>query len=404
MKDFAKIRTLHVAAGLESESGGPPVSISNFWACSLAVGIRAEVIGTKDPAAIDPPLSLRLREAGAEVRLFDRNVGFGRNAGRWGISFKLVRWLLGNVKNYDLVVIHSAWLFSSLGALLAARLWNRPCILVPHGSLTDFDVGRPGSTIRRTAKTLIRRVYWRFCSSIIFASQLESRESAIPGKSAKTLISPHPVFDDRDNGRDLRPLARAPKRSETMINVGFIGRIHANKNVGVTISALSQLPKNFILTIAGDGPSALKRPLEELAVERGVSDRVKWIGFVGGASKEAFFSEIDVLVMPSIHESFGLAAAEALVRGVPAIVTTRSGIAEILTEFGGGLTCEPNETHLVNRLKEFGTNTRLRTELGRQATSVARSQLSFTVFGQRLKDHYVSLLLQSGRRQRIVSG
>jgi hypothetical protein len=92
--------------------------------------------------------------------------------------------------------------------------------------------------------------------------------------------------------------------------VGFLGRIDPKKNIDVLLRAIALLPPSFSLVIAGDGQEKLKQQLVALVTELGIQDRVKWRGFVNAHEKDDFFRSIDVLVMPSQFESFGIVAVE----------------------------------------------------------------------------------------------
>ena len=58
---------------------------------------------------------------------------------------------------------------------------------------------------------------------------------------------------------------------------------------------------------------------------------------IGGADKEALFGAARAFALPSLSENFGNVVAEAMIRGVPVVVTERVGAAEIVKASGGGL-------------------------------------------------------------------
>src|SRR5438105_2132599 len=101
-----RLRSIHVAAGLEADSGGPPVSVFNYTACSLAAGIEAEVATTHTHRLAANSLRPQIESRGVRVVSFRRAHFFGRYAARWGISYGLLKWMLANVKDYDIIVLH----------------------------------------------------------------------------------------------------------------------------------------------------------------------------------------------------------------------------------------------------------------------------------------------------------
>ena len=99
------------------------------------------------------------------------------------------------------------------------------------------------------------------------------------------------------------------------------------------IAGLASIGTDATLTIAGvDGPGWPH--IQELARERGVGDRVKFVGRISEAEKLAYFRESDAYLQLSRHEGFGVAAAEALCAGIPVIHTGQGGLRDAIGEGG----------------------------------------------------------------------
>ena len=84
--------------------------------------------------------------------------------------------------------------------------------------------------------------------------------------------------------------------------------------------------------MAGDGPE--RGPAERLAREMGVADRVTFLGKQDNIAR--LLPQADVLLLPSDHEAFGLAALEAMACGVPPVATRVGGVAELITDCEDG--------------------------------------------------------------------
>ena len=82
------------------------------------------------------------------------------------------------------------------------------------------------------------------------------------------------------------------------------------------------------LWMVGDGPE--RGPCERLARELGVSDRVEFMGKQDHV--ERLIPQADVLLLPSEHEAFGLAALEAMACGVPPVATRVGGVSELIDD------------------------------------------------------------------------
>jgi glycosyltransferase involved in cell wall biosynthesis len=124
----------------------------------------------------------------------------------------------------------------------------------------------------------------------------------------------------------------------------------------------------------------------------GIAHRVSWQGFIDGEQKQIFLNDINVLIMPSDYECFGMAAAEAMIHGTPVITTPNTGIAEVIRAGGGGEIVSA-ETDTVRAVIEKLANERDKlSELGRQAAENARNSLSFAAYGGAMMRQYETLL------------
>ncbi|WP_168927461.1 glycosyltransferase [Nitrincola alkalilacustris] len=121
------------------------------------------------------------------------------------------------------------------------------------------------------------------------------------------------------------------------------------------------------LWLGGDGP--LRPTLEQLSQELGICDRVRFLGLVPPESVPVLMSEVDVMVLPSHYETFGVVAAEALMVGLP-VIATRCGGPECIVGPNDGFLIEPHQPEqLVQALKEIVKKLQLysRTELSARA-------------------------------------
>ena len=106
--------------------------------------------------------------------------------------------------------------------------------------------------------------------------------------------------------------------------IGSVGRFTCEKGFDVLISAFERMagPKDYLILV-GDGPDA--EALRELA-----GDRVRFTGWVDQPS--TVISVLDLFVLPSHHEAFGLALLEAMNLGCPVLAANAHGPSELLRE------------------------------------------------------------------------
>jgi glycosyltransferase involved in cell wall biosynthesis len=126
------------------------------------------------------------------------------------------------------------------------------------------------------------------------------------------------------NWVDVGKFAFTPHALHTPVTIGLLGQISPHKGHGDAIEAARQLGCNFRLVIAGEGATAYVNVLKKKAT--GLS--VEFLGFVPSPQ---FFQEIDILIMPSWEEPFGIVLLEAMAAGIPVIATAAGGPQEIIS-------------------------------------------------------------------------
>ena len=99
-----------------------------------------------------------------------------------------------------------------------------------------------------------------------------------------------------------------------------LGRLHPNKGLDILIRAAETIPGLFVW-IAGEGPE--RETLERLADERGLKDRVKFLGWRN--DRASLFKTADFCVYPSREEPFGNVVVEAWASGTPLLTTASTG-------------------------------------------------------------------------------
>jgi glycosyltransferase involved in cell wall biosynthesis len=335
-------------------------------------------VSAASPAGVDVA-SQALVSAGARVRTFPLNHRlFAARARRWAVSTPMLAWLVRNVGRYDVIHAHCGWNASTLVALLAARLGGRHSVLTPHESLTAFDV-RKSNWPARVLKRAIRALYLRTVDLFVFASEIERTES-IPGKRVRSVVLAHAI------DAPVRREQRQPWRTGAPLRIGFLGRFDAKKNLDLLLEVAAELPWAE-LHIAGGGDVAIESRLRAQAEALRLGDRARWLGFLTGEPRESFFASIDLLAMPSAFECFGMASAEAIVRGVPVLVSPMTGIADLVERHGCGLVVPVEVSGMCHALEALHLDPGGLAELAVR-TGAAASELSSARHGEQLRSAY----------------
>jgi glycosyltransferase involved in cell wall biosynthesis len=380
------MKVLFVSSGLDPRTGGTASAAVSVCLAARRAGIDCDLAFPVEPGTDDLIAGFVAQLIRAGVGLIRLPFAAHARAVRWGISPALGAWLRAHVRDYDIVHCHSMWVWSTVQAIRAAKAAGVPVVAMPHEGLTRFDMGNASSTALGFAKKALRAYYLKSLDRIIVSSDLERRDSLLADHE-RTVVLRHPVFDEQSH--ELIRRLRGPDPVWAPLVVGYLGRFHPKKNVGLLIDALDMAPE-VKLIIAGGGEE--EAALRERADRRRVSDRITWAGFVSAENREGFFRQLDLIAMPSVFECFGLVAAEAMMAGTPVLLSPTVGVAEDVETAGSGWVVPPRPDAIAAAFRRLNQD---REELARCAArtqDTALSLYSFAAHGTGLREIYTSLL------------
>ncbi|GAB3347852.1 glycosyltransferase [Amycolatopsis echigonensis] len=157
-------------------------------------------------------------------------------------------------------------------------------------------------------------------------------------------------------------------RTDVGIQVLFVGRLDAEKNVDDLIRALPHVP-SARANIVGDG--SCRTHLAALARELGVADRVTFHGTVSDASLVHAYRTNDVFCMPGTAELQSLATMEAMAAGLPVLAADAMALPHLVRPGRNGYLYPPGAVDALGLLlAELAGNATARTEMGRASQEI----------------------------------
>jgi glycosyltransferase involved in cell wall biosynthesis len=191
----------------------------------------------------------------------------------------------------------------------------------------------------------------RLCHRVIAVSEhtadhMISVEGAPPNKV-------HAVLNgiDFDRVKVSSPEAPSKLRQEFGADGSYllliVGRLHPEKGYGYLLQAMAtlkgRLDRPVRLLIVGKGP--LEDKFRKEAVSLGCADTVQFLGFRNDVPD--LMAAVDLLVLPSVAEAFGLVLTEALYLGTPIVATRVGGIPEIVSDGVDGVLVSPADSQAL---------------------------------------------------------
>lgn len=129
----------------------------------------------------------------------------------------------------------------------------------------------------------------------------------------------------------------------------FVGAVAPRKNVGALLDAyealLARRPDSVPLVLAGP-LSAQAGPWMKRIESPPLAGHVRCTGYLDKESLRQCYEDARVLVLPSLHEGFGLPALEAMSIGVPVVVSNRGALPEVVGD--AGLVVDPTQTSALS--------------------------------------------------------
>lgn len=246
---------------------------------------------------------------------------------RYLLLSKRLKEVVGSIAP-DIINVHYASSYGSVAALSGLKNY----ILSVWGS-DIFDFPRRGLIHQLLLKFSLSKASYLFSTSKVMAeetSKYTNKEVVItPFGVDLELFSP--VHRDRVDQTFIISLVKSLSRT-----YGISDLLHA---YALVRKALPNAPME--LHIAGVGPD--EASLKQLAQSLGISNDVKWLGFISQEDASKTWANSDLAVIPSLQESFGVSAIEAQACGIPLVVSDAPGLLEV-TDVGNSSIVVPRSS------------------------------------------------------------
>ncbi len=348
------MKILQIVPSISLVYGGPSQMILGLSKALADIGVNLTLIttdsnGDTGQLPLDVPLEKPLKQNGYEIIYF-RCSPFRR----YKFSLALLKWLATHAQEYDIAHIHALFSPVCTAAATIARNKNLPYILRPLGTLDPADL-RKKKQLKKIYSFLWEKPNIAGAAGIHFTTEEECKISERFGVKTKDLIIPLGV----NLPKDLPTKGEARQKfgiEENIPLILYMSRIDPKKGLDLLIPALKILQEkghNFHFVLAGSNPQdpEYERKIQEELQNSSLASQVTIAGFVSGDLKLALLQDSDLFVLPSYYENFGIAVAEAMVMGIPVVISQGVYIWHEVSNYQAGWVTKCELQDLVDGLR-----------------------------------------------------
>lgn len=301
------------------------------------------------------------------------------------IFFSYIKNLKKIFKENDYKVVHSHVNALSVFPLYAAKkVGVKIRIAHSHSTSSKKEHGR------NFIKNILRLFSKKYATHYFACSELAGRwlfGDKTFDKGLVTVINNAIELEKYKFNADIRNKLRVQYGLTNQFVIGHIGRFMSQKNHTFLIDIFNEVQKrrsDAKLILIGDGP--LYNEIAEKVEQLGLTDKVVFTGVRSDAGE--YYNAMDVFVLPSLYEGFGIVLIEAQANGLPCVASTEVpeevNIANQVDFLELSDSVESWASHIVN----------LDTEINRDAYfyKIKNSAFDIEIEAQKLEDKYMEIL------------
>lgn len=243
-----------------------------------------------------------------------------------GLQPALIKQLIDLIKQKNVYAVHTHHIGPLVYAGLAARLAG-----VKLRIHTEHDAWHLANTKRR----LVQRMVIKCVQPILVAdAKMVANHMQQHLQCKQTINIIHNGIDSDyflpGNPVTARALFNLPQKVKL---IGCSGRMETVKGQHILIDALSRLPADIHVALAGSG--SCESSLRKLVIKHGLQERVHFLGHIDAMA--SFYQSLDLFCLPSLNEGFPLSSLEAQSCNIATLVTDVGASKETLSPESGRL-------------------------------------------------------------------
>lgn len=372
--------------GYSWDIGGPPKIIYDHAVVQMKLGAEVTIL-----TPISEGQKLYAIPEGAKVITCKRH-WFSKF---WAeFSPELYTWIKVHGNEYDIIHIHGVWHFAGVAPYLAG-IKTAKCITT-HGLLDRWTIGKG---------------YWKkylfgllFQKNILKNTDLIQINNMDEQEDLKRFLGfEHPNVKIIPNGMNLKDFAVLPQK-DTFRNqfqipldkqlILFMSRINLKKGLDLLLPAFKKVASqrnDCLLILAGPDDGYLSE-VQAFINQNSLGNKIKLVGMLIGEHKLAALSDANIFVLPSHSEGFSIATLEALISGVPSLLSDRVGFGEAIRETNAAHLVELNEKSIEDGLNKMLNDKAYCQTLAMNGVSLVKNRYDIELVAKQLFNEFEKIV------------
>lgn len=231
-------------------------------------------------------------------------------------------WLKKNLQKYDIIHIHDVYNLPTYRGMKYALKYQKKYFIHPHGTLSPVSIHSRKKGIKQYLLKIFKS-YFDQASGFFALTEVEKKEIQAVTENQNILELPNGLYLEKF---DLIPTANIHQLydldPQTKI-ISFLGRVQYIKGLDIALQILKKLDATFtdwrFLIIWPDEWEQMT--LEKLAEDLGIEHKIIWYGGENTDLKYSLLKWSDLFLLLSRSEGFPMTILEALICGLPVLVS-----------------------------------------------------------------------------------
>jgi len=301
------------------------------------------------------------------------------------------------IKEYDIVVCNGIMNFPLIFSALIALIKKKPYTFKPHGTLYRETFELKSKFIKKLFYNLLVKHLLIKCSGVQFTT-LDEKEKVFK------YLKIYPKSYIVPNSIDVNKYSKIPQRGDFLKEypllenkrlIVFYGRITAKKGMDILIKSFYKLSNEFPdlhLIIAGSDEENYSLKVKKWILNYRLSEKVTFTGLLTGVNKYSVLVDSEIFVLPSYSENFGMSVIEAMLCGIPVVISNGVGIYNEVYSNNAGIVTDISIDSVYAGIKELLQNEIVRKEYIDKGKVFVREYYNQETIAKQLVKQYKKIL------------